>query len=58
MTTMIDTNGREHQITANGNVATLQTIGWTIKSDTNGNIVLPVVTPTTEREWDAIFGRR
>ena len=55
MTRMIDTNGKEHEITANGNVTTLQTIGWTVKSDTK---VPARKTPTTEREWDSIFGRR
>ena len=58
MTTMLDTNGREHEVTAAGNVATLRTIGWTVKavkSDTN----VPVATiPTTEREWDTVFGMR
>ena len=55
MTRMIDTNGKEHEIKAAGNVATLQTIGWTVKSDIN---VPASKAPTTECEWDAIFGRR
>ena len=58
MTTMIDTNGREHEIVAAGNVRTLQSIGWavkTVKDDTN---VTSRTIPTTEREWDTIFGRR
>ena len=58
MAKMIDTNGKEHEIHAAGNVATLQSIGWTVKTDTNGNIVLPVTTPATEREWDTVFGMR
>ena len=59
MTRMIDTNGKEHTIYGGSrNVATLESIGWAVKTDATGNIVLPAVTPTTEREWDAIFGRR
>lgn len=58
MTTMIDTNGKEHQITAPGNVPTLQSIGWTVKADPVYRSAVPAVTPQTEREWDAVFGRR
>jgi len=58
MTTMIDTNGKEHQITAPGNVPTLQSIGWTVKADPSSVPTFPALTPATEREWDAIFGRR
>ena len=57
MTTMIDTNGREHEISAAGNVATLQSIGWTV--DATSDTKVPVATiPTTEREWDTVFGMR
>lgn len=59
MTTMLDTNGQEHQIQAVGNIVTLQSIGWTVKAnDTISRESFPPVTPATEREWDAIFGRR
>ncbi len=59
MTKMIDPNGREHQIHAAGNVATLQTIGWTVKADPVDGLLLTFpITPKTEQQWDAIFGRR
>ena len=56
MATMIDTNGKEPQIAAPGQVATLQSIGWKVKADAAP--VLPSVTPATEQEWDTIFGMR
>ena len=58
MTTMLDTNGKEHQIQVAGNVATLQTIGWTVKACDMKGPAFPALTPKTEQEWDTIFGRR
>ena len=59
MTTMIDTNGNKHQIHAVGNVATLQTIGWKVKADPVDGVIFTLpITPETEQQWDAIFGRR
>jgi hypothetical protein len=58
MTKMIDTSGNEHEIRAIGNVATLESIGWTVKAVTSDTNVTSGTIPTTEREWDTIFGRR
>jgi hypothetical protein len=56
---MIDTNGKEHEIHAAGNVRTLQTIGWKVKADPVDGLLLTFpITPQTEQQWDAIFGRR
>jgi len=55
MTVMIDTTGQSHEIRVPRLIGRLEAIGWTVKADTT---VTTVKTPTTEREWDAIFGRR
>ncbi len=58
MTKMIDTNGREHEIHAVGNVFTLQSIGWKVKDVKQAGPEQVATIPTTEQEWDAIFGMR
>ena len=58
MTRMIDTNGKEHTIHAAGNVATLQSIGWTVKDGTAVKDETADTTPATEQEWDTVFGMR
>ena len=55
MTTMLDTNGKEHQIHVAGNVATLESIGWMVKDTAP---VFPTLTPETQQEWDTVFGMR
>ena len=57
MTTMQDTNGKEHQIHAVGNVATLESIGWTVKAPDTANAIVKL-SAMSEREWDTIFGMR
>jgi hypothetical protein len=56
MTIMTDTTGKLHRIERIENVRTLEAIGWTVVTVTPGNVDT-IPTPSSERDWDAIFGR-